>query len=77
MQQLTPSVHGLQVSSAKVQLSSRVSRLFRTCALSCDKVGRIANVLDSRQDILERDGLVLLAPAKRSRKALVLYGTTH
>lgn len=60
-----------QVPAAKVQLSSRMSRLCRTRAVSSNEIRRVANVFNSRQDILERDGRILLAPAKRSRQALV------
>jgi hypothetical protein len=39
--------------------------------MSSDQVGRIANVLDSQQNLLERDRFIFLRPAKRGWKAFV------
>jgi hypothetical protein len=43
----------------------------RLSNISSDEIGRISNVIDSRQDILKSDGGILLAPAERSREAFV------
>jgi hypothetical protein len=70
----SPSEHTRQSSSAEVQLSSSnsMSRRFSTLAVLSDQVGRITDVFDSQQDVLERDRLILLGPAERSREAFVL-----
>jgi hypothetical protein len=48
-----------------------MSGRFGTRAIPSDQIGRIPNVLDSQQNVLQRDRLVLFGPAERSREAFI------
>ena len=68
-------VHKLQITTTtKVQLPSRVSGHAGPSAIPSDEVRRIADMLHSQQDVLQRHRLLLLAPPQRSRQAFVLCG---
>jgi hypothetical protein len=49
-----------------------MSGRFSIRAIPGDQVGRITDVLNSQQNVLERDRLILLSPTERSWKAFVL-----
>jgi hypothetical protein len=48
-----------------------MSGRFGTRAIPSDQIGRITDVLDSQQNVLQRDRLILFDPAERSREAFI------
>ena len=76
--QLLHQKRKLQVSFAKVQISSRMGRgRFRLPNISSNKISRITNMLDRRQNVPKSNCFILPAPAKAHRETFILCKTSN